>query len=233
MSFVRPRLIPWVFFISAMAVTLTLGTWQIFRLEQKTALIARIEAAKTHTPLTDLPAYHALAAHEFALVELKGVWIPDIEFQVTPRYFRDQLGYHIFAPLTLADGRVVIVNRGWIPAAKKAPATRPETLAKGHASLIGMIRLGEDRNYFTPPSSPEKNIWFGRDVRQMAETAGLTHVAPVTVDVIGEHTMDALPVPFDGEIRLYNQHVTYILTWYGIALAVLVIFLVYHYKRQP
>jgi cytochrome oxidase assembly protein ShyY1 len=54
---------------------------------------------------------------------------------------------------------------------------------------------------------------------------------PATVDAIGTQDTKLLPVPFDGDIRLYNQHFTYILTWYGIALAVLVIFLVYHYKR--
>ena len=231
MSFVRPRLVPWLFFIAAMATTLTLGTWQIFRLEEKTALIAEIEKAKTEAPLAALPANDALAAHAFERVTLRGVWIPDVEFHVTPRYFRDQLGYHVFAPLALTDGRVVLVNRGWVPAARKNADTRPESLARGEALLTGMIRIGADRNPFTPPSSPEKNIWFGRDIAQMAATAALADIVPATVDVIGTQDTKLLPIPFDGEIRLYNQHFTYILTWYGIALAVLVIFLVYHYKR--
>ncbi|MFN7186234.1 MAG: SURF1 family cytochrome oxidase biogenesis protein, partial [Alphaproteobacteria bacterium] len=88
-----------------------------------------------------------------------------------------------------------------------------------------------DRNYFTPPSQPQKNIWFGRDVTQMAETENLQNLAPATVDAIGIPDATRLPIPFDGEIRLYNQHLSYVFTWYGIALAVLVIFLVYHYKR--
>lgn len=232
MSFARPRLVPWLFFISAMTVTLALGTWQIFRLEQKTALINRIEAASTQAPLAALPPNDALADHAFMRVALQGTWVPQVEFHVMPRYFKDQLGYHLFTPLRLADGRVVLVNRGWVPAAKKDPATRPESLAEGEAAITGMIRIGADRNYFTPTSDAKKNIWFGRDVAAMASAGGLDNVAPATVDAIGAQDPHHLPIAFSGEITLYNQHLTYIFTWYGIALAVLVIFLVYHYKRQ-
>ncbi|MFN8929663.1 MAG: SURF1 family protein [Alphaproteobacteria bacterium] len=231
MSFARPKLIPWLFFLSAMALTLALGTWQIARLQWKTDLIAHIERAKTEAPLPALPANDQLAAHEFTRVALAGTWVPGVEFHVTPRYYKDKLGYHLFVPLKLADGRIVLINRGWVPADRKNPETRPESIAKGMASLVGMIRIGQDRNYFTPPSQPQKNIWFGRDVTQMAETENLQNLAPVTVDAIGTPDATRLPIPFDGEIRLYNQHLSYVFTWYGIALAVLVIFLVYHYKR--
>jgi len=231
MSFTRPKLIPWLFFLSAMAVTLTLGTWQVARLQWKTDLIERIDAARTEAPMASLPANDEIAGHEFARVALTGTWVPGVEFHVTPRYYKDKLGYHIFAPLKLAGGRIVLVNRGWVPAAQKNPESRAGSAAKGKASLVGMIRIGPDRNYFTPPSQPQKNIWFGRDVPEMAEAAKLENVAPVTVDAIAGPDATRLPVPFDGEIKLYNQHLSYILTWYGMALAVLVIFLVYHYKR--
>jgi surfeit locus 1 family protein len=231
MRFTRPKLIPWLFFLSALAITLVLGTWQVARLQWKTDLMARIERAKTEAPLAVLPANDELAAHEFARVALTGTWIPGVEFHITPRYHKDKLGYHIFAPLKLADGRIVLVNRGWVPADRKNPETRIKSTAKGSAALVGMIRIGPDRNYFTPENQPQKNIWFGRDIAAMTQTANLKNVAPVTVDAIGRAESASPLVPFDGEIKLYNQHLSYILTWYGLALAVLVIFLVYHYKR--
>ncbi|MFZ4124931.1 MAG: SURF1 family protein [Rickettsiales bacterium] len=231
MPFTRPRPIPLLFFISAMIVTLGLGTWQVQRLQWKESLIANIEQAKTEKPLAELPPNETIAAHEFERVKLSGWWVKDTEFHVTPRYFRDTLGYHIFAPLRLKDGRVVIVNRGWVPAKRKEISERPESVAKGYTTLVGMIRVGADRNTFTPASSSEKNVWFGRDTELMAIAADLKNVAPVTVDAIGKQDPDVYPVPFDGEIKLYNQHLSYIVTWYGIALGILVIFLVYHYKR--
>ncbi|MBN8543954.1 MAG: SURF1 family protein [Alphaproteobacteria bacterium] len=231
MPFVKPRPIPLLFFISALIITLGLGTWQVQRLKWKEHLIADIERAKTEAPLAELPPNETLAAHEFERIRLSGWWVKDTEFHVTPRYFRDTLGYHIFAPLRLKDGRIVIVNRGWVPAKRKEITERPESAAKGHTSLVGMIRIGADRNRFTPASNSEKNVWFGRDTELMAIAGGLENVAPVTVDVIGTQDPKQYPIPFDGEIKLYNQHLSYIVTWYGIALGILVIFLVYHYKR--
>lgn len=232
MAFAKPRPIPLLFFISAMIVTIGLGTWQIQRLHWKQGIIDSIEKAKVEEPLATLPPNETIAAHEFARVKLSGWWEKDIEFHVTPRYFKDKLGYHIFAPLRLKDGRTVMVNRGWVPADHKDISKRPESKAEGHTSLVGMIRVGADRNTFTPPSQVEKNVWFGRDVEQMGQAAKLKNVAPVSVDLIGTQDAQILPVPFDGEIKLYNQHLSYIITWYGIALGVLVIFLVYHYKRE-
>jgi len=232
MAFAKPRPIPLLFFISAMIVTIGLGTWQIQRLDWKQNIIDSIEKAKIEAPLASLPPNETIAAHEFARVALSGWWEKDIEFHVTPRYFKEKLGYHIFTPLRLKDGRTVMVNRGWVPADHKDIAKRPESKAQGHTSLVGMIRVGADRNTFTPPSQAEKNVWFGRDVEQMGEFAKLTNVAPVSVDLIAEQNPQILPVPFNGEIKLYNQHLSYIITWYGIALGVLVIFLVYHYKRE-
>lgn len=232
MPFTRPRPVPLLFFLAAMIVTVGLGTWQIQRLHWKQNIIESIERAKTEEPMPELPLNDDIAAHEFARVAITGTWEDGVEFHVTPRYYKDVLGYHIYAPFHLTDGRVVIVNRGWVPAKLKNAEDRPGSEAKGETSLIGMIRIGADRNTFTPGSQAEKNVWFGRDVEQMAAHAKLENVAPVTIDQIGTYEKDVYPVPFDGEIKLYNQHLSYIVTWYGIALGILVIFLVYHYKRR-
>lgn len=232
MPFVRPRPIPLLFFIAAMIVTVGLGTWQIQRLQWKQNIIQSIEKANTEEPMATLPPNETIAAHEFERVRLSGWWVKGVEFHVTPRYFRDTLGYHIYSPLKLKDGRIVIVNRGWVPSNRKELSARPGSSAEGHDTIVGMIRVGADRNTFTPQSQSEKNVWFGRDVELMAIAAGLENVAPVSVDAIGKQDPEVYPVPFEGEIKLYNQHLSYIVTWYGIALGILVIFLVYHYKRR-
>ncbi len=230
--FTRPRPIAWFFFLAAIATTLSLGSWQVQRLQWKEGLIAEIAAANEAAPLTALPADNAaLAPLQFRTVELKGRWVEGTEFHLTPRYYRDQFGYWIIAPFTLTDGRTMLVNRGWVPRTQKLLETRPETGVKGKATLTGLLRVGAERNYLTPPNQPEKNLWFGRDVVEMAMHAKLTKVIPAMVDVVGTQDIKKLPVPSDGTIRLRNDHLSYILTWYGIALGILVIFLVYHRKK--
>ena len=238
-NFVRPRPVAWFFFLLALALTVGAGTWQVERLQWKRGLIDELATANEQAPLEALPTTD-FAPLQFRKVHLHGTWI-DTEFHVTPRYLNNQFGYAIITPLKLADGRVVLVNRGWVPAAKKDAASRPETRVHGKATVTGLIRTDRDRSSFTPVSQPEKNVWFARDIDQMAAFAKLDKVVPVMVDIVGEAPASApqktpvaqsLPIPSDGTIRLRNDHLSYIITWYGIALGILVIFITYHRKKK-
>lgn len=229
----KPSLLAWFFFITGFATTVALGLWQVQRLQQKETLIGRIKAAQAVAPITVIPAKEsAIDALEFHFVELKGVWLGEAEFHVAARYFNGTVGYHIFRPLMLEDGRVALVNLGWVPAAKKDVETRLETKRSGKAELKAMVRIGPDRNYFTPINQPEKNMWFGRDEDDMAAYADIKNVIPATFDVIGEQDVKHLPVPATGAIALRNDHVSYIITWFGIAAGILVIFILAHRKKS-
>lgn len=230
--FNRPRPVAWGFFLVCFFGCIALGSWQVERLAWKEGLITEVAAANAKAPLSVLPKDAAeLEKLQFRKASLRGTWDSKTEFHLTPRYYRDQFGYWIISPLTLADGRILLVNRGWVPGKKKELAKRPETAVKGKVTVTGLIRVGPERSYFTPKSQPEKNIWFGRDIAQMADSANLMNVAPVMLDMVGEQDVTHLPVPSDGTIRIRNDHLSYILTWYGIALGILVIFVVYHRKK--
>ena len=231
--FQRPRPVAWFFFLLAFGLTVAAGTWQVQRLEWKQGLIRELADAQQAAPRNGLPTDESeLNALQFRPVKLSGNWISGREFHITPRYLHDQFGYWVIAPLKLNDGRTVLVNRGWVPGAKKELSTRPETKARGAVTLTGLVRVGAERNYFTPQNQPEKNLWFGRDIEEMSDVGQLHRVVPVMVDAVGEQKADKLPIPSDGIIRLRNDHLSYIITWYGIALGVLVIFLVYHRKKR-
>ena len=230
--FTSPRPVAWFFFLLCFGTTIALGTWQVQRLQWKESLIAELAEANAQDPITTLPNDKpALDPLQFRKVKLSGTWIGNDEFHLAPRYWRDQFGYTIVTAFKLNDGRTLLVNRGWVPAAKKEPATRPETMVKGHATINGLIRTDSDRSYFSPPNQPEKNLWFGRDISAMADYAKLQNVVPVMVDLVGTQDAQHLPVPSDGTIRVRNDHLSYIITWYGIALGILVIFIVYHRKK--
>jgi surfeit locus 1 family protein len=233
-KFNRPRPLAVFLFLSAFLTTMALGTWQVGRLEWKEGLIADINAAAQQPPITQLPHdAAALAGMQFTRIALSGTWLGDVEFHLTPRYFHGTFGYQIITPLKLADGRIILVIRGWVPAANKLPETRPETKVSGRATVMGMLRVGNERNPFTPDSQPERNVWFGRDVAEMAAFAGLKNVAPIMLDAVGTQDRTVLPIPSDGTIKLMNDHLSYIITWYGVAAGILVIFLLAHYKRTP
>lgn len=225
----RPTPLAWICFLATFATLIALGTWQVERLQWKHGLLAEVEAGKTH-PLAGLPVDDE--APLFHRVTVEGRFGTQ-EFHVTPRYYKEQMGYHLFTPFTLTDGRIVMVNRGWVPAAQKQVEDRPGSEApKGEVRLTALVREGLERTAFTPDSNPASNVWFGRDIERMAAYAKLGEILPYTLDIVGEQKDDVLPVPSDGNVTLRNDHLEYAITWYGIALGALIIFAVFHRKEK-
>lgn len=230
-GFVRPKPIPFIMSIGGIALMLGLGIWQLQRLAWKEDLIARIEHANIAQPLTTLPqTLEAAQDKQFYRVTLSGKYKPKLEFHLAARYYQNQLGYAVFNPFVTSDGEMILVNRGWIPAKTKdtdAYARAP----KGKQIITATIRTTDERNDFTPENQPDKNIWFGRDMVKMGEYAKLD-VLPYSLDVVGEQIKDQYPVPSDGAIKLRNDHLNYAITWFLIALGMLVITLIYHRKAK-
>lgn len=229
--FQKPKLLPLILSACGVLLMFALGTWQLQRLAWKEHLLATIERAAQEAPMQTLPNDKTeLEAKRFYTVQLTGDYLPEHEFHIAARYFQHQLGYSVLTPFRMEDGRVVLVNRGWVPTASKDPATRPLDIS-GPRTILAQIRTSNERNHFTPVNQPELNIWFGRDVQEMASHAGLTF-APVTLDLIGDQDITHLPVPSRGEIKLRNDHLGYAITWFAIGFGIIIIALVYHRKSK-
>lgn len=228
MRFKKPRPIPLLMTVAAVVMMFSLGIWQLERLQWKEGLISAIEAAKKENPVAVLPASEEdMRKLAFQRVQLVGEFLHDQEFHLAARYDNSVLGYHILTPFKLTDGRLVLLNRGWVPANKKNADTRQEGNVQGELSLIGMVRTDRDRNWFTPKNQPEKNIWFAKDVSEMAAFSKLT-LAPFALDVLYDTPPGGLPKPFDGDMKPRNDHLGYALTWFMIGFACLIISLIYH-----
>jgi surfeit locus 1 family protein len=230
---VRPSLPAWVAVITAVTVLFTLGFWQVRRLGEKEALIAQIETAAARAPEKGFPPTDApWQSLGFSRYRVSGVFLHKKELHLTPRYYRSALGYHILTPLRLEDGRVLLVNRGWVPAAKKNPDSRPESHAMGTQTLTVMLRTDRDHTAFTPEHDTRDNIWFWRDIPAMRKATGLD-LLPVTADVVATTppARDTLPIASDGTLPLRNDHLGYAITWFLIGLSAAAVFACYH--RRP
>lgn len=226
--FNKPRPIPLIMSVTAVLTLFFLGGWQVKRLIWKEALLTQLEHAAQTAPLQALP--DDVDAHRFYRVQLVGRFLPEHEFHLAARYFKSQLGYSVLVPFKLAKtGQVIMVSRGWIPAASKDANNHPPA-PEGERTILAQIRTSNDRNPFTPINQPEKNIWFGRDTTEMGAKAGLD-VLPYTLDVIGDQNPAILPVPSNGELKPRNDHLHYAITWFAVGFSALIISLLYHRKK--
>lgn len=228
------RIILPVVVLTATLLLLGLGTWQMQRLAWKEALIAEREAgfALPPTPLpTDLDDAETAAAFAFRNVTVTGVFRHDLEqlFGATAR--SNVLGHHILTPLVPADGPAILVDRGWVPADKVDAALRPEGQMEGEVTISGIARYrADDRpGPFTPENDPADGRWYHYDLDQMAATLDLD-LAPIVVEADDTANPGGLPIGGRTRITLTNNHLHYAITWYGLAVTLIGVYIVF--RRQ-
>ncbi len=218
--------------IPAMGVLLALGTWQMDRMRWKEALIQE-RAQRLAAPPVNLPAQVAAPeALEYRRVQAVGRFLNDRELYLAGRSSRGQNGYHVVTPLQRADGSAVLVNRGWVPLDRKLPQSRDQGLVAGQVTVQGLARVPQPPGWFTPANQVEGNFWFYVDIPAMARAAGLTNVLPVYIEAGSAPNPGGLPIGGQPQATLPNNHLQYAITWYALAVALGVIYVLRSLKQE-
>ena len=131
-------------------------------------------------------------------------------------------GYWVFSPARLPDGSVLIVNRGFVPEGKQDPKSRATGNPSGTVDVVGVMRWPEQRGYFTPADTPARGLWFTRDPAAMAAAKNWGAAAPFYIDQEAPPAPGGLPKAGPIKPALPNNHLQYAVTWYGLALVMLV-----------
>jgi surfeit locus 1 family protein len=229
------RLIFWPSFFAggAFLVLLGLGTWQVERLFWKQTIIAERQAAVTAPPV-ELPRSLAAARGlEFHRVRVTGTFRNDRELFLGATDDDGHPGYPVVTPLLLDVGAAVLVDRGFIPEARKDPATRVAGEPAGAVAVTGLLRLPPAGKpyWFLPDNSAERNYWFYIDVPAMAAAARLERLLPVTIDADKTPNPGGLPQGGQTRLELPNNHLQYAITWYALAVALAVIYIIFIRRR--
>ncbi len=230
----KPTLAFTLFTLFSIAGLLALGGWQISRMEWKDAIITKIETANVQSPLTVdfIPdSADAYAELGFRKAKIRGEFISDVELHIAARFHKSQQGYHVHTPFRMEDGRIILLNRGWVPADLKNQEQRLDSVAEGWQELEVQIRTDNDSTMYTPENQPIKNMWFHKDIELMSADSGYK-LLPYAADVVGDNNQKTLPVPSSGDIQLRNNHFEYSLTWFGMSFAILMFYFGGHYRKK-
>ncbi|MAU97593.1 MAG: cytochrome c oxidase assembly protein [Fulvimarina sp.] len=217
------------FCLVGIAILFALGTWQLERLYWKDALIAEIDS-RIHAEPIDLAALKTrFAAGEpidYTPVTVTGRFLNEHE-----RYFlstfEGQAGWNVYAPLRLENGDVVFVNRGFVPYDMRDPDRRRAGQPEEEVTVTGLARAAptEKPGYFTPENEPAKDTFFWQDLPVMAEGVPLAEGArlvPFLVAAGPGRAEGGWPVGGTTVVSLPNNHLQYVVTWYGICLVLVV-----------
>ncbi len=228
----RPTLRATVIALPAFLVLIALGTWQVQRLAWKAELIAFVEAqlAAPAVPLpADLSQPGDISGFEFRRVAVTGTLLHDREIYLAATH-RGKVGFHVITPLRRDGGGFVLVDRGWVPAEARDPPRRAEGQIEGVVTIEGLVRAPDEPGWLTPDNDLAKNYWFWRDVAAMAAFARVD-APPLIVEAGPALNPGGLPIGRALRFDIPNDHLQYAITWYLLAAALAVIYVVS--QRSP
>lgn len=214
-------------------VCLGLGAWQIERLHWKEGLIAARQAALS-APAIPVPQEDAASRGlEFHRVTVTGVFLNNKEILLGATSESGVNGYQILTPLRETDGRIVFVNRGFIPAELRDRSTRMAGEPTGTVRVEGLLRLPPQGrpNWFLPNNRPDLNYWFWVDLPAMAAADHLSDVADFYLDADATPNPGGWPRGGVTRLVLPNNHLQYAITWFSLAVAMIVVYVLFHRRR--
>lgn len=217
---VRRLWLPIVVVLPVFLVLLYLGQWQYQRMGWKNDILAQIAAAETAPPV-------ALTANpdRFTRITLRGRLDHARESLLELEVRGPVLGARLLTPLVPEQGRVVLVDRGWVPMDSPATLARPE----GLVDIVGYIRPSEQAGRFAAADDVARRRFFTFDVAAIGAAIGIADLAPFGLVALGP--AGALPDPARTLPRPTNNHLGYAITWFGLALSLAGVFLVWVRRR--
>ena len=224
----RPMLWPTVFVIAALPILIGLGTWQLQRLEWKLGILERMEERLT-APAIDIDGVTPKPADEYRRYLVTGKFLPDVEFHWLTVLDKYGISYEVFSPFRLSDGRIIIINRGIVPASLKDPGTRPPAEEIGtRLSFETIARVGETPGGLDAENDIAANIWFTRDIAAMISLSGEGDYLSLYLERDGQMAEEDWPKPDVAGVTLVNNHLDYALTWFGLGIVLVGIYLAFH-----
>jgi len=221
----RKIFFPILFGIAGCAVLIALGTWQVQRLAWKEDILANIDARLAQAP-TAIDLTMTEDADEYRRVTVSGTPTGE-ELHVLVSGTAAGTGYRVVSKFVTDAGDAILIDQGLLALDNKdAPVlTEPK-------DVTGTILWPDDKNSSTPDPDLSKNIWFARNVPDMAAHLD---TAPIMVVVTQATPPDPriTPLPITSA-NIKNDHLEYAITWFLLAIvwAIMSLYLIFRTRQE-
>ena len=222
---------PTVVSIFVLIMLISFGTWQIKRMFWKEALIDRYISQSQSNPIRQSNQLNQSTLKEFKSVELEGSFLHENEIYITGKTFEGNAGFHVITPFKLNSDSFVLINRGWVSEGYRDPLKRAFSLVSGKTTIKGIIRYPQVKGYFVPENDGKNGFWFSVIPIQIFNFLNFDQskiIKKYYIDALRKEGKLTLPIGVTGNPNLRNQHLSYAVTWYGLALALMFVYCSYH-----
>ena len=208
-----------VFIIFFIFVFIALGTWQVIRLNWKNNLILEIENSLKNPPvqLSQSNQQNYLKIKTSGRVDFeKQIYLYNLNDSGTP-------GFEVLNPI-LIDGENYLLNRGWIPFEKK---DTPEINILDQNNIEGTLKTQGRKNIFKPDNDIKENYWFSLNREDISKFTG-KEFSKYIIYLDGNYQF---PIPKKITANISNNHKKYAMTWFSLAISILLLYLYFRKKN--
>jgi len=216
--------------VIATAILIGLGVWQLERLQWKLALIAEVNGHMAAAPISLGEALKADAdSMQYRRVALSGRFDNAKEAYVFTTGAAGEPVYHVLTPFLTDDGETLLVDRGFVPKSRLDPSAR--TQIEGETRLVGVWRVPDAPGAFTPVPDKAHRIWYARDLQGIAAADHIQLAAPVVIEADAAPNPGGWPKGGQTVVSFRNEHLSYAVTWFGLAAGLLGVYLAFHISK--
>jgi surfeit locus 1 family protein len=198
---------------------LSLGFWQLYRLSWKLDLINQIENSLKIDPveLQNVEKKNYLRIKTSGQIDFeKQIYLYNLNETGKP-------GFEVINPIKVGN-EDYLINRGWISFDQK---NKPEINVVDQKNIIGTLMLQSKSSSFKPKNEIDKNYWFTLDREDILKFTG-KNFSKYIIYLNGNYEN---PRPRVITAKISNNHKKYAITWFSMAISILLIYLYFRKKN--
>ena len=200
-------------------ILVSLGFWQLYRLNWKLDLIEQIEKSLKNDPveLTNSAKKNYLRIKTSGEINFdKQIYLYNLNESGKP-------GFEVVNPIKI-NNENYLINRGWIPFEKKELL---EINLINQKEIVGTLMLQSKPSSFKPKNDLEKNYWFTLNRDEIFKFTG-KEFSEYVIYLNGDYKV---PKPRMITAKISNNHKKYAITWFSMAISILLIYLYFRKKN--
>ena len=198
---------------------LSLGSWQLYRLNWKLNLLSEIDSSLKNDPVefSKVDKKNYLRIKTSGIVDFnKQIYLYNLNESGKP-------GFEVINPIII-NNENYLINRGWIPFDKK---DKSEINLINERNIIGTLKIQHKASTFKPENDINKNYWFTLNREDIFKYTG-KKFSDYIIYLNGDYK---LPKPKVITANISNNHKKYAITWFSMAISILLIYLYFRKKN--
>ena len=207
-----------ILFIFFIFIVLSLGTWQVFRLNSKSKLISDLENNLKRGSVD----FNVDIDKEYTKVLLKKKNLKSKIFLY--HLNKGEIGFKVIVPYEVNSSLLVLVDKGWI---RKDKINSIKNSLLNDDIIEGYTKKIREKKLFTPKNNIKEDFLYSVEIDNLKKSLN-KNIYPLLIIQTSKTKKDI--IPNDYRVGLSNNHLQYAITWYGLALFTIIFFLYYRKK---